>query len=164
MSTEISPEQKAAGVGHIPSGLFIVCARDGRTEQVDGYLASWIQQVSFNPLRLSLAIKPGRPAYDLITSGTNFTINVVGDHDKNYMKHFWKGYDPESNPFSEIPHEISEHGGVCISGAKSVIECKLVDKIIPGDHELVIAEVLNSRVQDEESKPLTHVRKSGLDY
>ena len=43
---------KAQAVGHIPSGLFIVTTTDGGKK--DGYLASWVQQVSFEPLVLSL--------------------------------------------------------------------------------------------------------------
>lgn len=156
----------AAAVGHIPSGLFIVCAQDDNSQKhiIDGYLASWIQQVSFEPLLISLAIKPGRPAYDLIKSGKVFTINVVGDHDKNYLKHFWKGYDPENNPFDELEYESSNDGGVIIKAAKSAIDCKLVESIKPGDHEVVIAQVVASHVLSQESRPMTHIRKSGLDY
>lgn len=163
MSEELDAKNVAAAVGHIPSGLFIVTATDD-SGRPDGYLASWIQQVSFNPLRVSLAIKPGRPAYDLIMSGKVFTINVVGDHEKQYLKHFWKGYDPETNPFEKIEHTFSKNGGLIMSQAKSTIECKLADKFVPGDHELVIADVVMSYVQDDKSKPMTHVRKSGLDY
>ena len=162
--SDISVEQvdKALAVGHIPSGLFIVCAREG--EMTDGYLASWIQQVSFDPLMISLAIKPGRPCYDWIMKGNNFSINIVGDHNKNFLKHFWKGYDPNSNPFSEIEHEIRGTGVVCLKEAKSVLECRFSSKCMPGDHEVVFAEVLASHIFDENAKSLTHTRKSGLNY
>ena len=63
-------KKKRLAIGHIPSGLFIVCAKDD--EKIDGYLASWVQQVSFDPLLISLAIKPGRPVYDLIINGGVF--------------------------------------------------------------------------------------------
>ena len=43
-------------VGHIPSGLFIICGFDKSSERIDGYLASWVQQVSFRPLMVALAI------------------------------------------------------------------------------------------------------------
>jgi flavin reductase (DIM6/NTAB) family NADH-FMN oxidoreductase RutF len=156
---------KAKAVGHIPSGLFIVCAQDQDEKIIDGYLASWIQQVSFEPLLLSIAIKPGRPAYDLITSGKTFCINVIGDHDKSFMKHFWKGYDPHNNPFEEeVEHTSGENGGVIMTQAKSSIECVMKEKLTPGDHEIIIAEVLASYIQDEDSKPLSHIRKSGMDY
>ncbi len=48
---------KAVAVGLIPSGLFIVAVRDPSTKLIDGYLASFVQQISFNPLIVSLAIK-----------------------------------------------------------------------------------------------------------
>jgi flavin reductase (DIM6/NTAB) family NADH-FMN oxidoreductase RutF len=152
----------AKAVGHIPSGLFIVATKNG--EQLDGYLASWVQQVSFSPLMIALAINPDRPGYESIVAGKTFTVNVVGEHEMNYLKHFWSGYDPANSPFKEIEHEISENDGILIKGAKSVIECRFKDKIKPGDHELVLAEVVASHVMNDEAKPKTHIRKSGLDY
>jgi flavin reductase (DIM6/NTAB) family NADH-FMN oxidoreductase RutF len=154
----------ATAVGHIPSGLFIVAVQDGDKTTIDGYLASFVQQVSFNPMIVALAIKPGRPAYDLIKSGKPFAINVVGDHDKTYLKHFWKGYDPANNPFNELPYTLGENGGVILTQAKSSIECELLEVAKPGDHEVIFAKVLSSYVMNEESKPLVHIRKSGADY
>ena len=158
----MSDTEFAKGVGHIPSGLFIVCCKDG--EQKDGYLASWVQQVSFKPMLIAIAINEDRPGYKGIVSGTPFTVNVVGDHETQYMKHFWSGYDPKDSPFNKIDHKISDHDGILINDAKSVIECKFVSKSKPGDHEIIIAEVINSHVLNENSKPKTHIRKSGLDY
>jgi len=155
-------KEETAGVGQIPSGLFIVCARqDGA---IDGYLASFVQQVSFDPLLLCLAVRPGRPAYDVIKSGAPFSINVVGDHESKYMKHFWSGYDPAQNPFAEIPHHVEPSGTVTIDAAKAVIEARLVQSAQPGDHEVVFAEVLGSRVLTDAGKPMVHLRESGLDY
>ena len=160
----MTQQDKALAVGHIPSGLFIVVVQDADKKIIDGYLASFVQQVSFSPLLVSLAIKPGRPAYDLIKEGKTFSINVVGEHNKTFLKHFWKGYDPANNPFDQIPYELGDNGGVLIKGAKSVIECKLSSSIKPGDHEVLIAEVLNSYVMNAEAKPMVHIRKTGLDY
>jgi len=155
-------KDETRGVGQIPSGLFIVCAR--RDDVIDGYLASFVQQVSFDPLLLALAVRPGRPAYDLIKGGVTFSINVVGEHDKSFLRHFWSGYDPAANPFAEIPHRIEDDGTVTLAGAKAVIEVRLFDSVQPGDHEVVFAEVLGSQVLEEDAKPLVHLRKSGLDY
>jgi flavin reductase (DIM6/NTAB) family NADH-FMN oxidoreductase RutF len=155
---------KAVAVGLIPSGLFIVTVRDPSTQLIDGYLASFVQQISFNPLIVSLAIKPGRPAYDLIKSGNPFVINIVGDHDKAYLKHFWKGYDPAQNPFIEIPHHTGEFSGVILDQAKAAIECVMTSFTKPGDHEVVFAEVKASHIMNSESKPMVHIRKSGADY
>ncbi len=155
---------KAASVGQIPSGLFIVTVHHEANQVTDGYLASWIQQVSFDPLLISLAIKPGRPAYDLIKAGHPFAVNIVGDHEKGYLKHFWKGYDPAQNPFSEIPYFIGENQGLIIESAKAALECVMVSSVKPGDHEVIFAEVKSSYSLNLESKPMVHLRKSGTSY
>ena len=153
---------KAQAVGHIPSGLFVVCTKDG--EQKDGYLASWVQQISFSPLMIAVACKKGRAGYEQIISGKTFTLNVVGEKNTNFMKHFWSGYTAEDNPFSKLDHDISENEGIILKDAKSCIECKMVSVQEPGDHDIVFAEVIASYVLDEESPVKTHIRKSGLDY
>lgn len=155
---------KALSVGNIPSGLFIVSVKDANGDTVDGYLASWVQQVSFEPLLISLSIKPGRPAYDLIKAGQVFALNIVGDHDKTFLKHFWRGYDPAKNPFDELPHFSGQNGGIILHQAKSAIECRMVSSVTPGDHEVVFAEVLSSYKMTEDGRPMTHLRKSGADY
>jgi flavin reductase (DIM6/NTAB) family NADH-FMN oxidoreductase RutF len=155
---------KAASVGLIPSGLFIVSVYDPKTQASDGYLASWVQQISFNPLMIALAIKPGRPAYDLIKGGHPFSVNIVGDHDKTFLKHFWKGYDPAQSPFKEIPNHLSELNGLIIDQAKATIDCVMVSSTAPGDHEIIFAEVKASHLMNAESKPMVHIRKSGADY
>lgn len=154
--------KRAVGVGNIPSGLFIITTHEDGVS--DGYLASWVQQVSFSPLLVSLAINESRPGYQRIKNGQTFTINIVGDHEMGYLKHFWKGYSPSENPFKEIEHEITTDGGVVIKQAVASLDCQIESSIKPGDHEIVIAKVLASRVHTLEGKPKIHLRKSGLDY
>ena len=155
---------KAAAVGFIPSGLFIVAVYDQKTKISDGYLASWIQQISFSPLMVGLAIKPGRPAYELIKAGNPFAINIVGEHDKSFMKHFWKGYDPAQNPFMELPHHFGKFNGLLLDQAKAAIECVMTSSIQPADHEIIFAEVKASHIMNIESKSMVHLRKSGTEY
>jgi flavin reductase (DIM6/NTAB) family NADH-FMN oxidoreductase RutF len=154
---------KASAVGHIPSGLFIICNKNQETSQIDGFLGSWVQQVSFSPLLVALCIKPGRPASDAIIAGEVFTINVVGEHNKKYLKHFWSGYDPEKSPFEEL--EYTDHNGsISLNESMSTITCKMTNTISPGDHNIIIAEVISSNINEENTKPMVHIRKSGLDY
>ncbi len=154
----------ARAVGHIPSGLFIIAAKHGDSEVIDGFLASWVQQVSFEPLLISLCLIPGRPAYDAVKSGALFTLNVVGDHDASFMKHFWSGYNPEQNVFDEIDHEITPEGAVLMKQARSSLVCRMKESLEPGDHEIIVAEVLESHVHNEDAQSKIHIRKSGLEY
>ena len=150
----------ARALGHIPAGLFIVTALEG--EKKDGYLASWVQQASFDPLLISLALKEGRPCYGPIAAGGIFAVNVVGEHETDYLKHFWKGY--RESPFDKIPHKITHEGALLIQGAKSAMVCRAHSFASPGDHKIVFARVLQSHVMDEVARVKVHLRKSGLTY
>lgn len=160
----MSEVKASTAVGHIPSGMFIVCGYDQETKKIDGFLGSWIQQVSFDPLLISLAVKPGRPSADHILNKKRFTINVVGDHQKNYLKHFWSGYNPDANPFEEINHEVTPEGDVLMLDARSTIIAEAIEVTQPGDHNLVIAKVIGSVVHSDDAKSMTHQRKDGLQY
>ena len=149
-------------VGKIPSGLFIVIASD--ENHTDGFLGSFVQQVSMDPLRIALAIKPGRPAYDLIKAGNLFSVNVVGTHDKSYMKHFWSGYNPDDQPWDKFDNHRSESGAAIVSGALGAMECKMHTTVNAGDHELIIADVVICHTLAEDGKPMVHIRPHGLKY
>ena len=111
-----------------------------------------------------MGVKSGRPSADHILGKKRFTVNVVGDHDKTYLKHFWSGYDPEKNPFDEIDHEVTADGDVLIKGARSTISAEPIEILQPGDHNLVIAKVLDSAVHSFDAKSMVHQRKDGLAY
>ncbi len=158
----MNKKEAAKAIGHIPSGLFIVATSEGGRKE--GYLASWVQQVSFDPLLISIAINKDRPGYDAIKAGKTFTVNVVGEHEMGYLKHFWSGYDPADSPFDKIENSLTESGGLVLKDAKSVLECRLKESINPGDHEIIIAEVTASYVLSEGAPIKVHTRTTGLDY
>ncbi len=151
----------AAALGKVTSGLFIVTAVAG--ERREGYLASWVQQVSFSPLMVSITMKPGRPCYNLIKSHGRFCINVIGQKNGGVMKPFWSP-DGKSDPFVGLDHFISARGNLILRNAMSAMECEVRSRATPGDHEIIFAEVVEGRILQADDKPLAHVRKSALGY
>ncbi len=148
-------------MGKISSGLFIVtAAHDGNR---GGYLASWIQQVSFSPLMVSLAMKPGRPCYDLIKTHGRFCINIIGHKNEGVMKPFWSP-NAEKDPFDGLDYVVTPSGNLVLRSAMAALECEVRSTTTPGDHEILFAEVMAGQEIQVEDKPLNHVRKSGLQY
>jgi flavin reductase (DIM6/NTAB) family NADH-FMN oxidoreductase RutF len=153
--------EPAAAVGKIPSGLFVVTACEG--DRKEGYLGSWIQQASFSPLLLNLAIRPGRPCYDLIHATRRLCINVVGHKNGGLMKPFWSP-SPDVDAFAGLEWSRTGRGNIAMGLALAYLECELRSSVTPGDHEILFVEVVGGKVLQAEDKPLAHVRKSGLGY
>ena len=51
-------------LGRIPSGVFVLTAV--HENRRDAMLASWVQQVGFDPPAVSIAVAKGRPIVDLM--------------------------------------------------------------------------------------------------
>ena len=86
-----------AALGRVPSGLFILTARQG--DQETGMLASWVQQCAFDPPRLSVALARNRWSLGWLTPGALFTVNVIPEGEKALIVHFGKGFGPGEPAF-----------------------------------------------------------------
>jgi len=158
MATETS--EWAAALGQLPSGLFIVTVREGEAET--GMLASWVQQCSFDPPRVSIAVKPGRLAGDWLRPGKAFVVNVIGEGQTHLVKHFGKGFAPGEPAFEGLNVDASKSAPV-LTYALAYLEVEAAERVSAGDHDLVIATVVGGTVL-RDGKPTVHVRKSGMHY
>jgi flavin reductase (DIM6/NTAB) family NADH-FMN oxidoreductase RutF len=154
-------EPWAGALGRIPSGLFIVTARRGEDET--GMLASWVQQCSFDPPQVSLAVAHGRPVNDWLMPGEAFTVNILEEGETDMIAHFGKGFAPGQPAFEGLEVRRSGEAPPVLEEALAYLECRVVSRHTVGDHDLVIGRVLAGDVLDE-GRPMIHVRKNGLHY
>jgi flavin reductase (DIM6/NTAB) family NADH-FMN oxidoreductase RutF len=151
----------AAALGRIPSGLFIVTLRHGTAET--GMLASWVQQCSFDPPQISLAIRKDRDLLAWLTLETAFTVNILDDTQTDMIVHFGKGFALGEPAFTglEIDHPRGAPPVLC--EALAYLECRVVSRVAAGDHDLVLGRVVAGQLLSE-GHPMVHVRKSGMHY
>ncbi|MGL4555227.1 MAG: flavin reductase family protein [Gemmataceae bacterium] len=152
----------AAALGRVPSGLFILTAADGPAET--GLLASWVQQCSFDPPRVSVAVKADRFVAGWLRDGAAFTLNLVGEGDKKFLSHFGKGFAPGEPAFSGLNVERPAGGAPVLADALGHLLCRVAGRYPAGDHDLIVGTVHGGRLHQADGKPYTHVRKSGLRY
>jgi flavin reductase (DIM6/NTAB) family NADH-FMN oxidoreductase RutF len=156
--------EKEAVVGHIPSGLFIVTVKNQNTEKYEGFLASWVQQASFEPLLISLCIRDGRPGVENILNKEPFCINVVGKDSTEYLSYFMKENHDGMNPLDKVPHEIVHGKGMFIDAARSVVVCEAREISHPGDHYLITAEVMDGLILNNSESSKAYFRDNGNHY
>ncbi len=157
----MSKDSVAEAVGKIPSGIFVVTAKKGEEEAA--LLASWVQQVSFDPLRLSMAVKKDRPIERFLKEKALFAIHILGKTQKHLYQHFAKVKSGDPRPFEGINITYSSNGSPILSEALAVLECRVVIQVDGGDHQLMIADIEDGKLLQKD-EPRTHVRKSGSTY
>jgi flavin reductase (DIM6/NTAB) family NADH-FMN oxidoreductase RutF len=155
------PLNLAAALGRIPSGLFILTACHGEAET--GMLSSWVQQCSFDPPQLSVAVRRGREILTWLTPGTPFTINILDESQTDMIVHFGRGFSLGEPAFVGLDVERPNGAPPVLVEALAYLECRMVSQHPAGDHDLFIGRVIGGQILNE-GKPMVHVRKSGLHY
>lgn len=148
-------------LGRVPSGLYIITSvHQGRTAAM---LASWVQQASFDPPAISIAIAKGRPLGQTILAARTLAVSIIPQDDVTLMKHFARGA-PEPDPLAGC--RLLEPAGPApvLADALAWLQCSLLNNFdYAADHELFIARV-NSGGVLRDGKAWFHQRKDGLRY
>jgi len=149
-------------LGRVPSGIFILTIGTG--ERATGMLASWVQQAGFEPPMVSLAMRLGRYTSDWLTEGQPFNLNLVGESQTAFLKHFGHGFAPGEPAFKEIEISHCRRGVPILTEALGHLECEPVRHVDSGDHRIFVANVVRGRLNQPDAKPMVHIRKSGTKY
>ncbi|VTT98250.1 flavin oxidoreductase : Conserved protein/domain typically associated with flavoprotein oxygenases, DIM6/NTAB family OS=Chloracidobacterium thermophilum (strain B) GN=Cabther_A0991 PE=4 SV=1: Flavin_Reduct [Gemmataceae bacterium] len=153
----------AEALGRIPSGLFVLTARDGSSGRETGMLASWVQQCSFDPPLVSAAVRAGRYVLDWLADGAPFVVNVIPEGGKALIAHFGKGFEPDEPAFEGLDVRRDGDAPPVLLAAHAYLLCRVERRVEAGDHVLVVGRVAAGELLHH-GGPIVHVRKNGLRY
>jgi len=161
MSENTHKDKIGQALGRIASGVAVLTAQDG--DLSGAMLASWYQQVSFEPPMISFAAKRGRPVAEMIQHSKKLALNILHTGQKDMLAHFGRGFEPGQDPFAGIAIERQSLGVPLLKHSLCFLECELRQVYDAGDHQLFVAEVVNAG-NEEEGQPMVHLRRNGFHY
>jgi len=155
----------APALGRVPSGLFILVASDGESRQT-GLLASWIQQASFDPPQVTVAVNKARYLNDWLQDGSPVSISQIPQKDPGLLKHFGRGFEPDQDAFSGVDVTMGENGLPILTGAMCALEGQIAGRLNAGDHIVYLITLTRGSGPDDSLNllPFIHIRKNGLGY
>lgn len=131
----------------IPYGLYILGLRDG--EKLHAMVGSWLSQCSFEPPLLMLGIKQGSYSHSMMEHSPFFSINFPSKDQKKLVERFFKPHEAKDGKFGEVPFRLGKNGAPVLDDAIAHLECKVRQIIQGGDHDVVIAEIVESELKTE---------------
>jgi len=152
-------------LGRIPSGLSILTAKSPDGDQT-GMLASWVQQASFEPPALTVAVNTKRYLNDWLKEGSVVALSLVGESQTKLLGHFGKGFEPGEPAFEGLSTELSPSGLTVLSESLGWLEGTIAGSIEGGDHRIYVVEITAGQPGEslETEKPFVHIRKNGFGY
>jgi len=160
-----TPRQPAStveqAVGRIIGSLCVVTVKQGEVKS--GMLASWVNQASFNPPGLTVAVAKDRAMEPLSYTGSQFVVNIL-EEGKELRKQFMKSFAPGQDRFSGVNTAEASNGGIILTDALCYLECTVKSRLEAGDHWLVYATVDNGHLLNQDGITAINHRSSANYY
>jgi flavin reductase (DIM6/NTAB) family NADH-FMN oxidoreductase RutF len=146
-------------LGKFTYGIYVLTTSHEGT--INGMIASWVTQVSYEPFLVMVAVHPNRYTHTLMRRSGHFALNILARDQKDLI-HPFKGLEPEGK-FKDIQWEEGATGAPVLKECIGYLECRIFDTHKPGNHTLFIGEVLHTNCSCPDKIPLT-TRDYGSTY
>ena len=147
-------EEWIQALGTMTYGIYVLTSF--YKEEINGMIASWVSQVSYDPLLIMAAVHTHRYSHHLIEKSGCLALHVLAREQADLLQRF-KGPDPKAK-FSSIQWNRGTTGSPVLEDCIAYFEGKVVDRFSPGNHTLFFAEVVEAKVIAKGQ------RLSSLDY
>ena len=151
-------KQVGKALGKVVSGLYVVTTKF--EEKEDAVLASWVNQCSFEPPAVTIALATLRSTRLLVEASEAFIVNVLPKEDMALLKHFSR---PPEEIFKGVKTRKGFNGIKILSDAVSYLECEVAHSMQAGDHVLYVGEIVGGK-NLKGGDPYIHVRDNGFNY
>lgn len=149
-------------LGRIPSGVFILTARDGDRRM--GMLGSFVQQAAFDPPSVVLAIGKDRDIREMFLRTRKIGVCVLAEGDHDLMRRFARTRPADEDAFEGVETFDAPSGLPICKAALAWLDCEVIQTVeFDADHELFVCRVTAGELS-REGKSFTHLRGNGFHY
>jgi len=128
----------------VPAPVAVIgVAREGA---LGGLTAAWLTRVSMDPPLLLVSIGHERHTYELMRSGTSFSVSLLHEGQVEIARLFGLHSGRERAKWAEVAHELLDDGTPVVADCSAQFHCRTVQRMAAGDHDLFIGEVVGARI------------------
>ena len=143
-------------MAHMTYGIYVLTARFEAA--INGMIASWVSQVSFEPPLIMVAVHPNRYSHRLLEISGHFALHIIDKTQTDLLGRF-KGPHPAAK-FDALTWHSGRTGCPILADCIGWMECRIVQTLAPGNHSLFIGEVVETGFNREDA-PLCTVDYAG---
>ena len=152
-------EEISSLLRRLTHGVYVIGVRDQNS--INALTASWLMQVSFDPVMVALSINPQHRSWSILEQGKVFSINVLKNDQLDLAIHFGLPGEAKLDSIDWRPGERTKTP--ILETTLAYCECIVATHIEAGDHRLVTAHVVNGAVLDHAARPLLYQSAAHLD-
>jgi flavin reductase (DIM6/NTAB) family NADH-FMN oxidoreductase RutF len=147
-----------AAMGRLPAGVVVVSVRWRGMDHA--MTASAVTSVSLEPPMLLVCVHEDARLREALDDVDTWAISVLADDQGPVADWLASPGRPAIGQLDRVPHVPAPRSGAAwVSGAAAWFECRTAQIVPAGDHDVVVAEVLESREGEPEAGSLVHLRR-----
>jgi flavin reductase (DIM6/NTAB) family NADH-FMN oxidoreductase RutF len=135
----------------IPNALTLIGS--AHDDQWNGMTASWVTQLSMDPVLIGVGVDKTALTHRLIEAGGSFTVNLWSSDDTKVFVKFSKPAVREGDTLNGRPVRIGATGAPIFTEAIAWMECKVRSAVDVGTHTLFVGELVDAGITDEDARP-----------
>jgi flavin reductase (DIM6/NTAB) family NADH-FMN oxidoreductase RutF len=143
-------------LGKMTYGIYVLTTY--YADEINGMIASWVSQISYDPPLVLAAIHPHRYSHKLIEQSRSFALHILAQNQDDYLSHF-KGDDPRRK-FDGIRWGKGKTGCPILTDCVAYVECTVKASYTPGNHTLYVGEMVEANCFSDDD-PLTTLNYKG---
>ncbi|MEU4033450.1 flavin reductase family protein [Streptomyces collinus] len=165
----VSNDEFRAAMSRLGAGVVLVTAQEPPLDPDDptapgvedvGMTATAFLSVSLDPPLVLVSLRTGARMDDLLDEQPLWAVSVLSESQRHIAGRFaMKGRISDRLLFQDLPYVRGEATGApLMAGALATLECRTEQRVVAGDHTLVIGRVLTAHVPSTEGGPLLYFR------
>jgi len=135
----------------IPNALVLIGSRAG--EERNAMTASWVTQLSMEPVLVGVGVDNDAVTHRLISEGGSFTVNLWNAEDTKVFVKFSKPATDDGSTLNARPVRAATTGAPIFDEAVAWMDCEVRHTLDLGTHTLFVGEVVDAAIRDDEARP-----------
>ncbi len=134
----------------IPNALALIGSRAG--DERNGMTASWISQLSMEPVLIGVAVENTAVTHRLITDGGSFTVNLWDAEQTRVFVKFSKPAAYADGTLNGRPVTEATTGAPVFTEAIAWLDCEVRHSLDMGTHTLFVGELVDGGINDDDPR------------
>ena len=130
-------------MGRFATGVTVVTTRFG--DEVSGMTANAVISLSLEPPLVAVSVDKEGSMHGYLREGKCFAINILRLEQEDLSNRFAQRGPKD---FSDLDVQVAETGAPILSAALAWLDCRLMDTVAAGDHDLFLGAPLPAVVAE----------------
>ena len=135
----------------IPTALALIGSRAG--DERNAMTASWITQLSMEPVLIGVGIENEAVTHRLISDGGSFTVNLWDSGDTRVFVKFSKPAVDDGTTLNGRAVRSATTGAPVFEEALAWMDCEVRHRLDLGTHTLFVGEIVDAGIQNDDVRP-----------